>query len=44
MSISPLEFLRHILDETYYLIKHSEGISKKDFNYNDTLKGLLYEV
>ncbi len=38
MSISPLEFLRHILDETNYLIKHSEGISKKDFNYNDTLK------
>ncbi len=38
MSISPLEFLRHILDETNYLIKHSEGMSKKDFSYNDTLK------
>lgn len=38
MSISPLEFLRHILDETYYLIKQSEGISKEDFSYNDTLK------
>ena len=38
MSISPLEFLRHILDETNYLIKHSEGMSKEDFSYNDTLK------
>ena len=38
MSISPLEFLRHILDETNYLIKHSEGMSKEDFSYHDTLK------
>lgn len=38
MSISPLEYLRHILDETKYLMEESDGLKKKDFIYSDTLK------
>lgn len=38
MSPFPLDYLRHILDETGYLIKESAGLSKKDFLQDETLK------
>jgi uncharacterized protein with HEPN domain len=38
MSPSPLEYLRHILDETEYLMKRSAGLSKKEFLQDETLK------
>jgi len=38
MSLSPLEYCQHILDETAYLITHSKGLSKDEFVQNDTLK------
>jgi len=38
MSLFPLEYLRHILDETEYLIKRSSGLSKNDFLQDETLK------
>ncbi|NOX64124.1 MAG: DUF86 domain-containing protein [Chloroflexi bacterium] len=38
MSRSPIEYLRHILDETDYLLRESEGLSKEAFLYDDTLK------
>lgn len=38
MSLSPLEYLRHILDETEYLIAESRGASKEQFLQNATLK------
>ncbi|CAN5783507.1 hypothetical protein BH23ACT11_BH23ACT11_19340 [soil metagenome] len=31
MSFPPLEYLRHMLDETNYLIEHSRGLSKEQF-------------
>jgi uncharacterized protein with HEPN domain len=38
MSLSPLEYLRHILDETEYLIDEKQGLSKEQFLQDATLK------
>jgi len=38
MPLSPLEYLRHILDETEYLIFERQGLSKEQFLQNATLK------
>lgn len=38
MSPSPLEYLRHILDETDYLIEASRGLSRRQFVRDATLK------
>ena len=38
MSASPLEYLRHIIDETDYLISASQAATKTDFVKDDTLK------
>ena len=38
MPLSPLEYLRHILDETKYLISNSQGLGKDRFMLNETLK------
>ena len=35
---SSIEFLRHILDETKYLIDASQGLKKAQFETDDTLK------
>ena len=38
MPISPLEYLRHILDETEYLISERKGINKEQFFRDATIK------
>jgi uncharacterized protein with HEPN domain len=38
MPLSPLEYLRHILDETEYLSSSSQGLSKDQFMRSETLK------
>jgi len=38
MLRSPLEYLRHILDETKYLVKQTEGLSRDEFIQNETFK------
>ena len=38
MSISPLEYLRHIIDEIEYLIDKSRNLSKDSFLEDETLK------
>ncbi len=38
MSVLPLEYLRHILDESDFLISNAHGITKRQFLANDTLK------
>lgn len=38
MPLSPLEYLRHILDETKYLMGRSHGLSKDEFIRDETLK------
>lgn len=38
MSSYPLEYLRHMLDETNYLIEHSRGLSRELFVEDETLK------
>ena len=38
MSVSPLEYLRHILDETKYLRDRAKSLSKEDFLNDETLK------
>jgi uncharacterized protein with HEPN domain len=38
MSLSPLEYLRHILDETEYLINESQLLSLDRFMGSETLK------
>jgi uncharacterized protein with HEPN domain len=38
MPLSPLEYLRHILDETKYLIEEKQGLSKEQFLQDATLK------
>jgi len=38
MPLSPLEYLRHILDESEYLIAESSGLSRNQFLRNETLK------
>jgi len=38
MSISPLEYLRHMLDETEYLMRQTARISRNEFLMDDTMK------
>ena len=38
MPLSPLEYLRHILYETEYLIDQKQGLSKRQFLQDATLK------
>ena len=38
MSLSSLEYLRHILDETVYLTHQIHGLSKEHFLQDETLK------
>jgi len=38
MPSSPLDYLRHILDETQFIMKRTEGISAESFAGDDTLK------
>jgi uncharacterized protein with HEPN domain len=38
MPTSPLEYLRHIIDETTYLISASQTVTKVEFLKDDTLK------
>jgi uncharacterized protein with HEPN domain len=38
MSLSALEYLKHIRDEARYLLAHSEGINKSEFVQAETLK------
>ena len=38
MPLSQLEYLRHILDETEYLISDSRGLSEGQFMHSETLK------
>ena len=38
MPVSPREYLRHILDETEYLISASEALTKDQFLGSETLK------
>lgn len=38
MPPSPLEYLRHILDEIDYLISEKKGLSKECFFQNETIK------
>jgi len=38
MSLSALEYLRHILDETVYLSRQTPGLSKEQFLVDETLK------
>lgn len=38
MSRSPREYLRHILDETLYLIGQSEGLTKTQLLQDETLR------
>ncbi|MBM4040852.1 MAG: DUF86 domain-containing protein [Planctomycetes bacterium] len=38
MSLSPLEYLRHIIAEAEYLIEASKGLSKKEFLADSTKK------
>jgi uncharacterized protein with HEPN domain len=38
MPLSPLEYLRHIIDETVYLISASRGVSEDRFMASETLK------
>jgi len=38
MPLSPLEYLRHMLDETAYIVAKKEGLSKEKFLQDATLK------
>jgi len=38
MPLSPLEYLRHILDETEYLLAQKQGLHKEQFLHDATLK------
>jgi len=38
MSFSPIEYLRHILAETEYLMQQSQKLSKETFIHDETLK------
>ena len=38
MSTSPVEILRHILDEADYLLQQSQGLDKEEFLLDETLK------
>ena len=38
MPLSPLEYLRHILDEVEYLMEQTKGLTKEGFTHDETLK------
>jgi uncharacterized protein with HEPN domain len=38
MPLSPLEYLRHVLDEAEYLLEKKQGLSKEEFQQDATLK------
>lgn len=38
MSLSPLEYVRHMLDEAVYLMEASRGISREAFLEDETVK------
>ena len=38
MPLSPLEYLRHIVDEVEYLLSKREGLSKEHFRHDATLE------
>ncbi len=38
MSLSPLEYIRHMLDEAEYLIRASQGLSREALFQDETLK------
>lgn len=38
MSLSSLEYLRHIVDEADYLIEHTHDLSQAEFRKDETLK------
>ena len=38
MSLSSLEYLQHILDETTYLTDRAKGLNKDEFMQDETLK------
>ena len=38
MSLSPLEYLRHILDEASYLEEQVGNLNKDQFDQNETVK------
>ena len=38
MSPSPREYLRHILDESEYLLTAGQGLSQAEFMQDETLK------
>ena len=38
MSLSPLEYLRHILDEAAYLTAEANAVSREQFMQNETTK------
>jgi uncharacterized protein with HEPN domain len=38
MPISPLEYLKHILDEIKYLLYRSPGLTKDEYLKDETLK------
>jgi len=38
MSVSPLDFLRHIRDEAHYLAQESARTTKPHFDQNETIK------
>ena len=38
MSLSPLEYVRHILDETVYLMAASQDLTRERFVADDTLR------
>ena len=38
MSLSPLEFLRHILEEAHYLPGQTEALSREEFLEDETVK------
>ena len=38
MSLSPFEYLRHILDEACYLEKQAGNLSKDQFDQDETIK------
>jgi uncharacterized protein with HEPN domain len=38
MSLSSLEYLRHILDETIYLVDRAKGLSRDQFMQDETLR------
>ena len=38
MSLSPIEYVKHIKDEAVYLIKNSQGLKRDSFFQDETLK------